>query len=119
MLTVRKPEESDELGSITMTELAEYRKLTDQWKCLSNDLETRRDSLISRIKAGARVEIGPWLPQLVRIEQKRFSANEVARIAGRELMEEIRSQIKPTVCEIFGMIPRPGWEDDEDGDLVA
>ena len=119
MLTVRKPEESDELGSITMTELAEYRKLTDQWKCLCNNLETRRESLIARVKAGARVEIGPWLPQLVRIEQRRFSAQAVARVLGTEAMEAIRTQLTPSVAEIFGMIPRPGWEDDDDGDLVA
>jgi hypothetical protein len=113
-LRVMRPGGSVGRGSITRAELEEYRLLAETHKALSTDLAARRESLAARVRAGVKVEIGPWMPQLVRFESRRFSAAAVARVLGTEVMEEIRAEIAPTVTEIFGLIPREGWHEDRD-----
>jgi hypothetical protein len=111
---VARPAESAELGSITRAELAEYRELAERHKAIELDLHARRHVLAARVRRGVKCEIGPWIPQLVRIETRRFSAAAVAKRLGEDVMEAVRAGIKPTVTEIFGLIPREGWEPDDD-----
>ena len=58
------------------------------------------------------------MPQLVRMESRRFVAAAVARALGNDVMEEIRAGIAPTVTEIFGRL-REGWGDDDETDDAA
>jgi hypothetical protein len=98
--------------TISREELEEYRELAERHKCLEANLATRRRHLVAKVKLGVKCEIGPWIPQLVRLESRRFSAAAVERALGKEVMEEIRAGIAPTVTEVFGLIPREGWMDD-------
>lgn len=108
------PDVSDAPGCIiTREEIAEYRDLAERHRQLEHDLAVRRSHLAAKVKLGVKVELGPWIPQLVRIESRRFSAAAVERALGREVMEAMKAGIVPTVTEVFGLIPREGWEDDE------
>ena len=101
---------------ITRDELSEYRDLAERHRCLERDLSARRAHLAAKVRLGVKCEVGPWIPQLVRLESRRFSAAAVERALGREVMECIRAGIKPTVTEVFGLIPREGWQDDVEAD---
>jgi hypothetical protein len=97
---------------ISRAELEDYRSLAERHRTIEHNLAVLRAHLAAKVRLGVKVELCPWLPQLVRMESRRFSAAAVERALGKEVMEAVRAGIKPTVTEIFGLIPREGWTDD-------
>ena len=82
---------------ITQVTLAEYRALHAEVKRLSADLDLRRKGLLTCLFEGAQVEPGKLTAQVVTREVRRFTAHEVARIMGTEVVEEIRTQLRPSI----------------------
>jgi len=66
-------------------------------KRLSADLDLRRKGLLTCLFEGAQVEPGKLTAQVVTREVRRFTADEVARIMGTEVVEEIRTQLRPSI----------------------
>jgi hypothetical protein len=100
----RKRAKSVEPFGITQEELEAYRQKQAEAKRLSADVELRRKSLLSRALEGATLEPGPLEPQVTLREVRRFSADEVARIMGVDVCEEIRTQLKPTIERHFSVV---------------
>jgi hypothetical protein len=93
---------------ISQTELGTYRAIHSDVRRLSADLEARRQSLVSRLEAGATVEPGILAPQLSSREVRRLTAGEIGRILGPELLAEIRTQLQPALERLFAVIELPG-----------
>ncbi len=89
---------------ITQDELETYRCIAADAKRYQADLELRRKSLLARHDAGATVQPGPLAPQITVTEVRRFSADEVARIMGLEVVAEIRTQLTPSIERRFSVI---------------
>jgi hypothetical protein len=89
---------------ITQAELHDYRTLQEQSKVLADQLAQRRKSLLERMEARESEEPGSLRAQLTLREVRRFSADEVARIKGQAMADEIRAQLRPTTEKHFSVI---------------
>lgn len=90
---------------IRQEELAEYRAYHDEQKRLASELETRKRSLMQRLEAGEQVEPGSLTAGIAAREVRLFTADQVARIMGAEIVAEIRTQLLPSVQRSLQVIP--------------
>jgi len=105
----RPPEpEPEPDGPITQAELVEYRRLRKRLEVLEEDVSDRRQSLVDRLRRGAAVESGRWIPRLHRQEARHFSAEVVEEAFGVEAMREVLAMIRPAVRWSVSIDPDEG-----------
>jgi hypothetical protein len=89
---------------ISQLELLQYREIDKVAKDSEKDRELRRKSLMTRMAEGATVEPGALVPQITVQEARRFTADEVTRILGADVVAEIRTQLAVSVSKSFSVV---------------
>lgn len=93
--------------SIGQDELARYRDLSAQARDLSWTVERLRKSLLVRHDAGVPVDPGPLDLDVVETEQRRITNDDLVRVLGLDVVEEVRTQVKPTISRSVKIVERP------------
>jgi len=96
-----------ESGEITQAELERYKALSAEARELSWSVEKLRKSLIAKIDAGAPVEPGQFDAEIQETEQRRITNDELVRLLGLDVVEEVRANIAPTKSRSLKVIERP------------
>lgn len=91
---------------IRQADLESYRDLSNQSRELNWTVEKMRKSLLSRIDAGVPIEPGPLDAELVETEQKRMTNDELVRILGIEVVENVRAAILPSKSRSLKIVER-------------
>lgn len=92
---------------IRQDELERYRKLSAEARELNWLVESLRKILIHKHAQGLPVEAGPLDLDVTESEQRRLTNEELIRILGLQVVEEVRTQIKPTVSKTVKVVDRP------------
>lgn len=94
-------------ASIPQQQLERYRVLSAQSRDLSWTVEQLRKALLSQHDAGVPVEAGPLDLDVVRTEQRRITNDDLVRVLGLEVVEEVRTQVQPTISRSVKIVERP------------
>lgn len=92
---------------ITQAELERYRSLVDEARELKWSTENLRKSLMAKLDAGASIEPGQLDAEIQETEQRRITNDELVRLLGLDVVEEVRTQIQPTKSRSLKVIERP------------
>lgn len=92
---------------ITQAELDRYRGLSAEARELSWSVANLRKSLIAKLDAGASIEPGQLDAEIHETEQRRITNDELVRLLGLDVVEEVRTQIQPTKSRSLKVIERP------------
>lgn len=96
-----------ELTSIPQEQLERYRTLSAQARDLSWTVEQLRKKLLNQHDAGVPVEAGPLDLSVVETEQRRITNDDLVRVLGLDKVEEVRTQVRPTISRSLKIIERP------------
>lgn len=95
-----------EPDQISQEDLESYRELSSRSRELNWTVEKLRKSLLSRIDAGVPVEKGALDAVITESEQKRMTNDELVRILGIEVVENVRAAIKPQTSRSLKIVER-------------
>ncbi len=93
--------------AITQQQLEDFRLADRLAKESGKDRDTRHKLLKELVLEGALVEPGALTIQLSTAEVHPFTADEVARIMGPEVVDEIRCQLKGVIQYRMAVIETP------------
>ena len=102
-----RPETETAPDQIAQADLESYRDLSNQSRELNWTVEKLRKSLLARLVAGTPIEPGPLDADIVATEQKRMTNDELVRILGLEVVENVRAAIEPSVSRSLKIVERP------------
>lgn len=92
---------------ITQAELERYKDLSDEAREVNWKAKHLRESLIAKLDAGASVEPGQLDAEIHETEQRRITNDELVRLLGLDVVEEVRANIAPTKSRSLKVIERP------------
>ena len=91
---------------ITQEELVDYRAYHEEQKRIAAELEVRKKSLMERVAEGIAIEPGTLTASINCREVRLFTAEQVGRILGPDVVAEIRTQLTSTVQRSLTVVPR-------------
>lgn len=92
---------------IAQADLERYRKLSAEARELTWSVESLRKILLEKHRLGVPVEPGPLDLEVSETEQRRITNDELVRLLGLEVVEEVRAGIRPTVSRSLKVVDRP------------
>ncbi|OJW11235.1 MAG: hypothetical protein BGO49_11255 [Planctomycetales bacterium 71-10] len=102
-----RPQAEPAPSEIRQEILGRYRALSAQARELNWTVESLRKIILAQHALGLPVEPGPLDLDVAETEQRRITNDELVRLLGLEVVEEVRTQIKPTVSKSLKVVDRP------------
>lgn len=99
-------ETETEPDQISQADLESYRDLSNQSRELNWTVEKLRKSLLSKIDAGVPIEPGVLDALVTETEQKRMTNDELVRILGIEVVENVRAVLNPQKSRSLKIVER-------------
>jgi len=96
-----------EPDQIKQEDLERYREMSLRSRELNWTVEKLRKSLLAKIASGVKVEPGPLDAEITETEQRRMTNDELVRILGLEVVENVRAAIEPSVSRSLKIVERP------------
>ncbi len=92
---------------ITQAELERYKRESAEALDLNWSVAALRKSIMAKIDAGASIEPGQLDAEIHETEQRRITNDELVRLLGLDVVEEVRTQIQPTKSRSLKVTERP------------
>lgn len=102
-----QPDQQPGPQMISQETLERYRTLAGQARDLSWTVEQLRKVLLTQHDAGVPVAPGPLDLDVIATEQRRITNDDLVRVLGLDVVEEVRTQVKPTISRSVKIVERP------------
>lgn len=95
------------MDEVTQDELDRYKRLSAEARELNWSLEHLKKSIMKRLDAGAAIEPGQLDATIHETEQRRITNDELVRVLGLDVVENVRAAIEPTKSRSLKVTERP------------